>query len=98
MIERYTLPRMGKIWEDQNRFQRMLDVELMACEAFARKKLIPGSALSGIKRRARFDVDRIKEIEKETKHDVIAFIKSISENVGPDAKIDTFAEAVGKIS
>ena len=86
MIERYTLPRMGKIWEDQNRFQRMLDVELMACEAFARKKLIPNSALSGIKRRARFDIDRIKEIEKETKHDVIAFIKSISENVGPDAK------------
>ncbi|MDD5073051.1 MAG: adenylosuccinate lyase [Candidatus Omnitrophica bacterium] len=86
MIERYTLPRMGKIWEDQNRFQRMLDVELMACEAFARKKLIPNSALSEIKRRARFDVDRIKEIEKETKHDVIAFIKSISENVGPDAK------------
>ncbi|MFA5339427.1 MAG: adenylosuccinate lyase [Candidatus Omnitrophota bacterium] len=86
MIERYTLPRMGKIWEDRNRFQRMLDVELMACEAFARKKLIPNSALSEIKRRARFDVDRIKEIEKETKHDVIAFIKSISENVGPDAK------------
>ncbi len=86
MIERYTLPRMGKIWEDRNRFQRMLDVELMACEAFARKKLIPNSALSGIKRRARFDIDRIKEIEKETKHDVIAFIKSISENVGPDAK------------
>jgi adenylosuccinate lyase len=86
MIERYTLPRMGKIWEDQNRFQRMLDVELMACEAFARKNLIPKSALSEIKRRARFDIDRIKEIEKETKHDVIAFIKSISENVGPDAK------------
>src|SRR3989338_6343657 len=86
MIERYTLPRMGKIWEDRNRFQRMLDVEIMACGAFVRKRLIPKSALSGIKRRARFDVDRIKEIEKETKHDVIAFIKSISENVGPDAK------------
>ncbi|HOX10096.1 MAG TPA: adenylosuccinate lyase [Candidatus Omnitrophota bacterium] len=86
MIERYTLPRMGKIWEDQNRFQRMLDVEITACEAFAKKKLMPGSALSEIKKRARFDVNRIKEIEKETKHDVIAFIKSISENVGPDAK------------
>ena len=86
MIERYTLPRMGKIWEDQNRFQHMLDVEITACEAFAKKKLMPGSALSEIKKRARFDVNRIKEIEKETKHDVIAFIKSISENVGPDAK------------
>lgn len=86
MIERYTLPRMGKIWEDRNRFQRMLDVEITACEAFAKKKLIPRSALSEIRRSARFDVDRIKEIEKETKHDVIAFIKSISENVGPEAK------------
>ena len=64
----------------------MLDVELVACEAFAKKKLIPKSALSEIKKRARFDVDRIKEIEQQTKHDVIAFIKAVSENVGPDAK------------
>ncbi len=86
MIERYTLPGMSRIWEDKNRFRRMLDVEIMACEAFAKRKLIPKSALSEIKRRARFDVDRIKEIEKETKHDVIAFIKAVSENVGPAAK------------
>ncbi|MDP3787180.1 MAG: adenylosuccinate lyase [Candidatus Omnitrophota bacterium] len=86
MIDRYTLPRMGKIWDDQNRFQKMLDVEIMACEAFAKKGLMPKSALSDIKRGARFDVDKIKEIEEQTKHDVIAFIKNISENVGEAAK------------
>lgn len=86
MIDRYTLPRMGKIWDDRNRFQRMLDVEIAACEAFAKKGLIPRGAFSDIKRGARFDVDKIKEIENQTKHDVIAFIKNISENVGEAAK------------
>lgn len=86
MIDRYTLPRMGKIWDDQNRFQKMLDVEITACEAFAKKGLMPRGALSDIKRGARFDVDKIKEIEEQTKHDVIAFIKNISENVGESAK------------
>ena len=60
MIDRYTLPRMGKIWDDQNRFQKMLDVEIMACEAFAKRGLMPRGALSDIKRVARFDVDKIK--------------------------------------
>lgn len=86
MIDRYTLPRMGKIWDDRNRFQKMLDVEMTACEAFAKRGLIPRGALSDIKRGARFDVDKIKEIEEQTKHDVIAFIKNISENVGESAK------------
>jgi len=86
MIDRYTLPRMGKIWDDQNRFQKMLDVEIAACEAFTKKGLMPKSALSDIKRSARFDVDKIKEIEEQTKHDVIAFIKNVSENVGESAK------------
>lgn len=86
MIDRYTLPRMGKIWDDQNRFQKMLDVELTACEAFAKKGLIPKGTVSDIKRGARFDLARIKEIEQETKHDVIAFIKNVSENVGEAAK------------
>lgn len=86
MIERYTLARMGKVWEDQNRFQKMLDVEIIACEAFAKKGLIPREAFSEIKKRAKFDINRIKDIEKETKHDVIAFLKSVSENVGPAAK------------
>lgn len=86
MIDRYTLPKMAKIWEDRNRFQKMLDVEIKACEAFAKKGLIPKAALSEIKKRARFDVERINEIEKDTKHDVIAFIMNVSENVGEAAK------------
>lgn len=86
MIDRYTLPKMGKIWEDQNKFQKMLDVEVKACEAFSKKGLMPKGALSEIKKRARFDVERIKEIEKDTKHDVIAFILNVSENVGDAAK------------
>lgn len=86
MIDRYTLPKMGKIWEDRNRFQKMLDVEIKACEAFTKKGLIPKTALSEIKRRARFSVERIREIEKDTKHDVVAFILNVSENVGPAAK------------
>ena len=86
MIERYSLPRMQKIWSEENRFQKMRDVEILACEAMARCKLIPKRAYSRIKRKAKFDVERIKEIEKETNHDVVAFLVNLSENIGEDAK------------
>ncbi len=86
MIERYTRPGMGRIWADENRFRKMLDIEILACEAFAKQGLIPKDALKNIKEKADFDVDRIKEIEARTHHDVVAFIKSISEYVGEDAK------------
>lgn len=77
---------MTGVWSEENRFKKMLDVELYACEALAKLKKIPKSALFQIQKRARFDVERIKEIEKETNHDVIAFIKNVSEYVGEDAK------------
>jgi len=86
MIQRYSLPQMSKIWSEENKFRKMLDVEIFACEALAKLGKIPKSALFQIKKRARFDVGRIKEIEKETNHDVIAFIKNVSEYVGDDAK------------
>jgi adenylosuccinate lyase len=86
MIERYSLPRMTSIWSEENRFRKMLDVELYACEALAKQGKIPKNALSQILKKARFEVDRIKEIELETNHDVIAFIKCISEYVGESAK------------
>jgi adenylosuccinate lyase len=86
MIERYSLPRMSAIWSEENRFRKMLDVELYACEALAKQGKIPKNALSQILKKARFEVDRIKEIELETNHDVIAFIKCISEYVGESAK------------
>ncbi|MFH1189801.1 MAG: adenylosuccinate lyase [Candidatus Omnitrophota bacterium] len=86
MIERYSLPRMAHIWSEDNRFRKMLDVEIFACEALAKLGKIPKTSLCQIQRRARFDVERIKDIEAATNHDVIAFIKCVSEYVGEDAK------------
>lgn len=86
MIERYTRPEMAAIWTDENRFQKMLDVEILACEAFAKLGAIPKEAVATIKEKAAFSVNRINEIEATTNHDVVAFIKNISENVGDDAK------------
>ena len=86
MISRYSLPRMSGIWSDENRFGKMLDVEIFACEALAKLGRIPKQALFQIQKRARFDVERIREIERETNHDVIAFIKNISESIGEEAK------------
>ncbi|MBI5143862.1 MAG: adenylosuccinate lyase [Candidatus Omnitrophica bacterium] len=86
MIARYSLPRMSAIWSEENRFRKMLDVELFACEALTKLGKIPKSSLFQIQKRARFSVDRIKEIESQTNHDVIAFIRNLSENIGEDAK------------
>jgi len=86
MIERYTLPEMGAIWSDQNRYQKWLEVELAVCEAWARLGQIPGSALANIKKKASFSVSRIEEIEKVVKHDVIAFLTSVAEFVGEDSR------------
>jgi adenylosuccinate lyase len=77
---------MGRIWEDKNRFSKWLQVEVLACEAMAKEGLIPKEALETIKRRASFSVERILEIEKETKHDVIAFLSNVAEYVGPDSR------------
>jgi len=77
---------MTAIWGEENRFRKMLDVEIHACEALAKLGRIPKASLSEIRKRAKFNVDRIKEIEAVTNHDVIAFIKCVSEYVGEDAK------------
>ena len=86
MIKRYTRPVMGAIWEDQNRFQKWLDVELAVCEAWHELGEIPADALDRIKAKASFEVDRIDEIEKTVKHDVIAFLTSVAEFVGEDSR------------
>ena len=86
MITRYSLPRMSGVWSEENRFRKMLDVEIYACEALAKLGKIPKASLLQIQHKARFDVEKIKEIELETNHDVIAFIKNLSENIGEDAK------------
>jgi adenylosuccinate lyase len=86
MIERYTLPEMGSIWTDENRFQQWLEVEIAVCEVQADLGLIPKEAVDVIKRKARFDVRRILEIEKTVQHDVIAFTTCLAENIGPEAR------------
>jgi adenylosuccinate lyase len=77
---------MGRIWEDQNKYQRWLDVELAVTETLAAKGIVPKDAASEIKAKASFSVDRINQIELETKHDVIAFTTSVAEFVGPAAR------------
>ncbi|MFZ0450917.1 MAG: adenylosuccinate lyase [Desulfatiglandaceae bacterium] len=86
MISRYTRPEMGRIWEAENRYAKWLEVEIAACEAMADEGLIPKAALENIRKKARFSVDRILEIEEETKHDVIAFLTNVEEYVGPDSR------------
>jgi adenylosuccinate lyase len=86
MIPRYTRRRMGRIWEDQNRYQRWLDVELAVTETLAEDGVVPRDAASEIQTKAKFSVDRINEIEAEVKHDVIAFTTSVAESVGPASR------------
>lgn len=86
MIERYTRPEMGAIWTDENRFQKWLDVEIAACEVHAEMGTIPREAVEVIRRRARFSVERIREIERTTRHDVIAFTTALAENIGPESR------------
>jgi adenylosuccinate lyase len=86
MITRYTLPKMGQIWQDEIKFSHMLKIELLACEAQSKLKLIPRKMLDKIKKKAKFDLERIKELEAVTQHDVVAFIANLAENLGPEAK------------
>jgi adenylosuccinate lyase len=86
MIERYTTSRMKSLWSDQNKFQKWLDIELLACEAQAKLGIIPKSALPKIKKKAKFDVERIAQIEEKTKHDVVAFLTNLAENIGEESK------------
>jgi adenylosuccinate lyase len=86
MISRYTLPEMGAVWTEENRFQKWLDVELAVCEVHADNGVIPREAVEKIRRTARFSVDRIAEIERVTRHDVIAFTTALAENVGPESR------------
>src|SRR4051812_46370821 len=86
MIERYTLPEMGALWTEQNKFQKWLEVELAVCEVHAEMGTIPRAAVEEIRSRARFTVERINEIEKTTDHDVIAFTTALAESIGEAAR------------
>jgi adenylosuccinate lyase len=90
VIERYTRPEMGVLWDDDHKFGKMLEVELAVAKAQAELGIIPRVAAKNIQQRAKFSVRRIREIEKETKHDVIAFVSNVAENVGEHGKFIHF--------
>lgn len=86
MIERYTRPEMGAIWTDENKYQAWLEVEILACEAWAELGDIPKKDVKKLRENASFDINRILEIEQETRHDVVAFTRAVSETLGEERK------------
>ena len=86
MIARYTRPEMGAIWTEENRYNAWLEVEILACEAWAEIGDIPKEDVAKIRQNASFSVDRILEIEEETRHDVVAFTRAVSETLGEERK------------
>ncbi len=86
MISRYSRKQMEDMWKPENRFQKWLDIELAVCEAWTKRGVIPESSMKLIRERASFNVDRINEIEKTTRHDVIAFTTSVAEFVGEESR------------
>ena len=86
MIPRYARPEMTAIWEAESRFSIWLDIETHAMDAMVKLGIVPADAAKAVRERGGFDVDRIDEIEREVKHDVIAFLTSLSEHVGPEAR------------
>jgi adenylosuccinate lyase len=86
MIPRYSRPEMTRIWAPDNRFRIWLEIEACACEAQAALGVIPESAARAVRERGAFEIERIDEIERETRHDVIAFLTNLAEHIGPDAR------------
>ena len=86
MIQRYTRPEMGRIWSEENGFQKWLEVEILAAEGMALLGKVPKAAIARIRKKARFNVKRIRAIEREVKHEIIAFLSSVAESIGDDAR------------
>lgn len=86
MIERYTRPEMGLLWDPDQRFAKMMEVEIAVAQVQAQMGIIPNAAAKSIAQKSRFNSKRISQIEKQTKHDVIAFVSNLAENVGPHGK------------
>jgi adenylosuccinate lyase len=86
LIERYTLPQMGRLWSLENKFKKWLDVEIYACVAWAELGVIPREAVELIRENATFTVDRILELEASTRHDVVAFTRCVAESLGEESK------------
>lgn len=86
MIARYSLPQMQSIWQEEFKFKTMLDIEILALEAYARKKVVPAQAVKRIKQRVRFNIRQINKIEEKTQHDVVAFVSNVAQYIGKDAQ------------
>ena len=86
MIDRYTLSKMGSIWNDEHKFSIMLEIEVLACEAMCKLGMIPKKALEKIKKNAKFDMDEVRRLEEKTKHDIVAFINNVGQSIGPEAR------------
>lgn len=86
MIGRYTREEMGAIWTEENKYDAWLEVEILACEAWAELGIIPQEDVVAIRKKAAFSVERIYEIEQETRHDVVAFTRAVSESLGEERK------------
>src|SRR5262245_23370968 len=86
MIKRYTLPEMGLLWTEENKFRKWLEIEIAACQANSEAGLIPPEAFAIIREKAAFSVERIHELEKSLDHDLIAFTTNVAENIGPEAR------------
>src|ERR1700682_2343107 len=86
MIPRYTRPQMAAIWEPENYFRIQLEIEAYACEAQEELGVIPAGTAKALRERGRFEVERIREIEREVHHETIAFLTNLAEHVGPEAR------------
>lgn len=86
MLQRYSRPEMAAIWTEENKFKAWLEVEILSCEAWSELGHIPKEDVQAIREKAGFNIDRIYEIEVETRHDVIAFTRAVSETLGPERK------------
>ncbi|MDD4899451.1 MAG: adenylosuccinate lyase [Candidatus Omnitrophica bacterium] len=86
MIKRYSLAQMSSIWQDEYKFKVMLEIELLTLEALAKQRKIPANIPQRVRRKAKFNLKKIQEIEKKTQHDIVAFVTNVAQNIGEDAK------------
>ena len=86
MIERYSLPAMSAIWQDEFKFKTMLAIEILTLEALSKQKKVPVQAVQRIRKKARFNLKQINKIEEKTQHDVVAFVTNVSQYIGSDAR------------
>ncbi|MCK9431295.1 MAG: lyase family protein, partial [Candidatus Omnitrophica bacterium] len=86
MIERYSLPQMKSIWQEEFKFKTMLAIEILAIEAYSKEGIVPLKAVKRIKQKARFNIQQINKIEEKTQHDVVAFVSNVAQYIGKDAQ------------